>query len=70
MAESNGYGLSSRERNLLDLQSGKEEEEISAYLNSLDLADKLLIRDIYFLFCGGSESKEEKALTKILKGRG
>ncbi len=48
----------------------KLKEEISTYLNSLDLADKLLIRDTVYLFCGGSESKEEKAISKILKERG
>ena len=69
MAESNRDGLSSRECNLLDLQSEKEEEEISTYLNSLDRADLLLIRDTYFLFCGG-ESKQEKAISKILEERG
>jgi len=69
MAESNGNGLSSRERNLLGLQSGKEEEEISTYLNSLDRTDLLLIRDTYYLFCG-IESKQEKAITKILNERG
>ncbi|MBA7576868.1 hypothetical protein ES708_18710 [subsurface metagenome] len=47
----------------------KLKEEIFAYLNSLDLADKLLIRDIYYLFCGGVESKQEKAITKILNKR-
>jgi len=47
----------------------KLKEEISTYLNSLDLADKLLLRDTYYLFCG-SESKEEKAITRILSGRG
>ena len=69
MSESNGNGLSSREHNLLDLQSEKEKVEIFNYLNSLDLADKLLIRDTYYLFCG-SENKEEKAITKILNERG
>jgi hypothetical protein len=47
----------------------KLKEEISTYLDSLDLADKLLIRDTYFLFCGGNESKQEKAITKILNKR-
>ena len=46
-----------------------KEIEISTYLDSLDLADLLLIRDTYFLFCGG-KSEQEKAITKILKGRG
>ena len=44
-----------------------KEEEIFIYLNNLDLADKLLIRDTVYLFCGGVESKEEKAISKILK---
>jgi len=44
----------------------KTKEEISTYLNGLDLTDRLLIRDIYYLFCGGVESKEEKAISKIL----
>ncbi|MBA7560507.1 hypothetical protein ES695_03560 [Candidatus Atribacteria bacterium 1244-E10-H5-B2] len=66
MAESNRNGLGSGECNLLDLQS-ENEEEISTYLNSLDLADKLLLRDTYYLFCGGSESKQEKAISKIIK---
>ena len=66
MSESNGNGLSSREHNLLDLQSEKEKEEIFNYLNSLDLADKLLLRDQYYLFCG-NESKEEKAISKIIE---
>ena len=70
MAESNGNNLSSRERNLLGLQSGKEEEEISAYPNSLDRTDLLLIRDTYYLFCGGNKSEHERNITKILKGRG
>ncbi len=68
MAESNGNGLSSRERNLLDLKSEKEEEEIFNYLNSLDRTDRLLLRDIYYLFCG-NESKQERAISKILKGK-
>ncbi|MBA7516030.1 hypothetical protein ES705_08075 [subsurface metagenome] len=66
MSESNGNGLSSRERNLLDLQSGKEEEEIFDYLNSLDKTDKLLLRDTYYLFLG-KETKEEKVISKIIK---
>ena len=48
----------------------KIEEEISTYLNNLDRTDKLLIRDTVYLFCGGGESKEEKAITKILNGGG
>ena len=44
----------------------KIEEEISTYLNNLDRTDKLLIRDTVYLFCGGIESKEEKAISKIL----
>ena len=47
-----------------------KELELFDYLNSLDLADKLLIRDTYYLFCGGGESRGEKVITKILKGRG
>ena len=70
MSESNGNNLTSRERNLLSLQSGNEEEEIFTYLNGLDRTDLLLIRDTYFLFCGGGESRQEKAITKILKKRG
>ncbi|MBA7565680.1 hypothetical protein ES708_07365 [subsurface metagenome] len=66
MSESNGNGLSSRERNLLDLQSGKEEEEIFNYLDSLDKTDKLLLRDTYYLFLG-KETKEEKVISKIIK---
>ncbi len=67
MSESNGNGLSSRERNLSGLPDDRE--IIFAYLDSLDLADKLLLRDQYYLFCGGIESKEERAITKILKKR-
>ncbi|MBA7515719.1 hypothetical protein ES705_07762 [subsurface metagenome] len=47
----------------------KLKEEITTYLDSLDLADKLLIRDTYYLFLG-KETEEEKAITKILKKRG
>ena len=47
----------------------KSREEISTYLNNLDRTDKLLIRDTVYLFCGGGESKEEKAISKIL-GKG
>jgi len=54
----------------LILDNHLKEVEIFDYLNNLDLTDKLLIRDTYYLFCGGSESKEEKAITKILKKRG
>lgn len=46
-----------------------KELELFDYLNSLDLADKLLIRDTYYLFCG-NESKQEKAITKILEEKG
>lgn len=46
-----------------------KEIEISAYLDSLDRTDKLLIRDTVYLFCGGVESKEEKAISKILKAK-
>ncbi|MBA7572962.1 hypothetical protein ES695_00305 [Candidatus Atribacteria bacterium 1244-E10-H5-B2] len=48
----------------------KIEEEIFTYLNDLDLVDKLLIRDTVYLFCGGVESKEEKAISKILEEKG
>ena len=51
----------------LILNNHLKEIEIFDYLNGLDLADKLLIRDIYYLFCGGLESKEEKAISKILE---
>ncbi|MBA7498310.1 hypothetical protein ES704_01045 [subsurface metagenome] len=47
-----------------------KEVELFDYLNSLDLADLLLIKDTYYLFCGGGESKEEKAISKILEERG
>ena len=43
-----------------------KEEEITNYLDSLDLTDKLLIRDTYYFFCG-NESKEEKAISKIIE---
>ncbi|MBA7582543.1 hypothetical protein ES695_10395 [Candidatus Atribacteria bacterium 1244-E10-H5-B2] len=66
MSESNGNGLSSRERNLLGLQSGKEEEEISTYLNSLDRTDLLLIRDTYYLFLG-KETKQGKVISKLIE---
>ena len=65
MAESNGNSLSSREHNLSGLPADRE--EISTYLNNLDRTDKLLIRDTVYLFCGGIESKEEKAISKILE---
>ena len=68
MAESNGNNLSSRERNLSGLPADKE--EIFIYLNNLDRADLLLIRDTYYLFCGGNKSKQERAITKILNERG
>jgi len=54
----------------LILDNHLKEIEISTYLNGLDKTDKLLIRDTYYLFCGGAESKEEKAITIILKKRG
>ncbi|MBA7698630.1 hypothetical protein ES703_107309 [subsurface metagenome] len=44
----------------------KIEEEISTYLNNLDRTDKLLIRDIYYLFCGGIVSRGERLISKIL----
>jgi len=44
----------------------KLKEEISTYLDSLDLADKLLIRDIYYLFLG-KETEEEKVISKIIE---
>ena len=50
----------------LILSNHLKEIEISNYLNGLDLADKLLVRDIYYLFCGGFESEEEKTISKIL----
>jgi len=53
----------------LRIDNRLKELELFDYLNSLDLTDKLLLRDTYYLFCSGSESKEEKAITKILKGR-
>ena len=53
----------------LRIDNRLKELELFDYLNSLDLADKLLLRDTYYLFCG-SESKEEKAITKILNERG
>ena len=51
----------------LRIDNRLKELELFDYLNSLDLADRLLIRDTYYLFCGGGESKEEKAISKILK---
>jgi len=42
-------------------------EEIFIYLNNLDRTDKLLIRDQYYLFCGGNKSKQEKAISKIIE---
>jgi len=50
----------------LRIDNRLKEVEIFTYLNSLDLTDKLLIRDTVYLFCGG-ESKEEKAISKILE---
>jgi len=50
----------------LRIDNRLKEEEIFTYLNNLDLTDKLLIRDTVYLFCGGVESKEEKAISKIL----
>lgn len=50
----------------LRIDNHLKEIEISTYLNNLDRTDKLLIRDQYYLFCGG-ESKEEKSITKILE---
>lgn len=52
----------------LRIDNRLKEMEISDYLNGLDKTDKLLIRDICYLFCGGGKSKEEKAITRILKG--
>ncbi|MBA7546241.1 hypothetical protein ES705_38626 [subsurface metagenome] len=46
-----------------------KEVELFDYLNNLDRTDLLLIRDTHYLFCGGDESRAEKAITKILKGR-
>ncbi|MBA7553222.1 hypothetical protein ES705_45811 [subsurface metagenome] len=54
----------------LILDNHLKEIEIFDYLNSLDLTDKLLLRDTYYLFCGGIESKEERAITRILNERG
>ena len=51
----------------LRIDNRLKELELFDYLNSLDRADLLLIRDTYYLFCGGNESKEEKAISKILK---
>jgi len=53
----------------LRIDNRLKEVEVSTYLNSLDRTDRLLIRDIYYLFCGGGESKEEKAISKILENR-
>jgi len=44
----------------------KLKEEISVYLSSLDLTDKLLLRDQYFLFLG-KETKEEKVISRIIE---
>ncbi|MBA7519204.1 hypothetical protein ES705_11279 [subsurface metagenome] len=46
-----------------------KEEEITNYLDSLDRTDKLLIINTYYLFCGGNESKEERAISKIIEKR-
>ena len=54
----------------LRIDNRLKELKLFGYLNSLDLVDLLLIRDTYYLFCGGGKSKEEKAITKILKERG
>lgn len=54
----------------LILDNHLKEVEIFDYLNSLDLTDLLLIRDIYYLFCGGFESRGEKAISRILDERG
>ena len=54
----------------LILDNHLKEIEIFDYLNSLDLTDKLLIKNTYYLFCGGNESKQEKAISKILEKRG
>ncbi|MBA7570218.1 hypothetical protein ES695_01265 [Candidatus Atribacteria bacterium 1244-E10-H5-B2] len=43
-----------------------KEEEITNYLDSLDLTDKLLIRDTYYLFLGNL-SMQEEAISKIIK---
>ena len=51
----------------LRIDNRLKEVEIFTYLNSLDLTDKLLIRDTVYLFCGSGESKEEKAISKILE---
>ena len=53
----------------LRIDNRLKELELFDYLNSLDLTDKLLLRDQYYLFCG-SESEGEKAITKILNERG
>ena len=54
----------------LRLDNRLKEIEISTYLNNLDKTDKLLIRDTVYLFCGGVENKEEKAISKILNDQG
>ena len=54
----------------LRIDNRLKELKLFDYLNSLDLADKLLLRDQYYLFCGGSKSKAEKSITRILEKRG
>ena len=50
----------------LILDNHLKEVEIFAYLDGLDRTDKLLIINTYYLFCG-NESKEERAISKIIE---
>jgi len=53
----------------LRIDNRLKELELFDYLNGLDRTDLLLIRDVYYLFCGGNKSRQEKAITKILNER-
>ncbi|MBA7519060.1 hypothetical protein ES705_11134 [subsurface metagenome] len=50
----------------LILDNHLKEIEIFDYLSSLDLTDKLLLRDQYYLFLG-EETKEEKVVSEIIE---